>query len=372
MEFKKTTGNVALVFGASGISGWALMRECLNYPSTKVFMRVIGLCKRPLAKEIARLPEDPRLEMHTGLDLTNTELALRRLAVIADVAAVTHVYFVTYTGHGTTPENLVDVNSVIVDNALKAVNVLCPNISFVSLQTGGKGYGMVRHGWPPAPWKETLPRMLEPYASKIFYYTQHDVVARHAAASSWEWLEIRPSFLPGFVPQFNAMNVAQSLGLYLSFYRSAKGDRAICPFPGSQESWVALHTDSFKDVVARFHIHVSLHPEGTNGRALSVGDGEPVSWQMKWPLVCNYFGLEGVGPQERATDQAYGIEWLMAQKDSWPVWVAAHGLQPSAMDDVQWDILATTLATPIRIDFDLMASREIGLVRHRSLGKATL
>lgn len=57
-------------------------------------MRVIGLCKRPLAKETARLPEDPRLEMHTGLDLTNAELALRRLAVIADIAAVTHVYFV--------------------------------------------------------------------------------------------------------------------------------------------------------------------------------------------------------------------------------------------------------------------------------------
>ncbi|KAH9232369.1 hypothetical protein K456DRAFT_37604 [Colletotrichum gloeosporioides 23] len=251
MEFKKTTGNVALVFGASGI----------------VFMRVIGLCKRPSAKETARLPEDARLEMHTGLGLTNADLH----------------------GHGTTPENLLEVNSAIVDNALKAANVLCPNISFVSLQTGGKGYGMVGHGWPPAPWKETLPRMPEPYASKIFYYTQHDVVVRHAAASSWKWAEIRSSFL---------------------------------------------------DLVARFHIHVSLHPEGTNGRAFNIGD-----------------------------DQAYGIEWLMAQKDSWPVWVAAHGLQPSAMDDVQWDILATTLATSIRIDYDLTASREIGFCETLEPGK---
>lgn len=165
------------------------------------------------------------------------------------------------------------------------------------------------------------------------------------------------------------MNVAQSLGLYLSFYRSAKGDRAICPFPGSQESLVALQTDSFQDLVARFHIYVSLHPEDTNGRAFNVADGEPVSWQMKWPLVCNYFGLEGVGPQEQATGQAYGIDWLMAQKDSWPVWVAAHGLQPNAMDDVQWDILVTTLATPIRIDYDLTASREIEFCETLEPGK---
>ncbi|KAF4883145.1 Short chain dehydrogenase sirQ [Colletotrichum fructicola] len=300
MEFKKTKGNVALVFGASGISGWALMRECLNYPSTKT------------------LPEDSRLKMRTGLDLTNAESTLRRLGTISDIAAVTHVYFVAYTGHGTTPENLVELNSAIVDNALMAVNVLCPNVNFVSLQTGGKGYGMVGHGWPPAPWKETLPRIPEPYASKIFYYAQHYVVARHAAASSWKWAEIRPSFL---------------------------------------------------DLVARFHIHVSLHPEDTNGRAFNVGDGEPVSWQMKWPLVCNYFGLEGVGPQEQATGQAYGIDWLMAQKDSWPVWVAAHGLQPNAMDDVQWDILVTTLATPIRIDYDLTASREIEFCETLEPGK---
>ncbi|KAK2767162.1 hypothetical protein CKAH01_15354 [Colletotrichum kahawae] len=235
------------------------MRECLNYPSANTFERVIGLSKRPLTKETARLPEDPKLEIHTGLDLTDAELALQRLEDIPNIADVTHVYFVAYTGHGTSPENLVEVNSAIVDNALVAVNILCPNVKFVSLQTGGKhhGYGMVGHGWPPAPWKETLPRMPEPYASKIFYYAQHDVVARHAAASSWKWAEIRPSFLPGFVPQFNAMNVAQSLGLYLSFYRSTHGDGAICPFPGSQESWVALHTDSFQDVVARFHIHVS-------------------------------------------------------------------------------------------------------------------
>lgn len=37
--------------------------------------------------------------------------------------------------------------------------------------------------------------MPEPYASDIFYYAQYDVVARHAAESSWKWSEIRPSYL---------------------------------------------------------------------------------------------------------------------------------------------------------------------------------
>lgn len=104
-----------------------------------------------------------------------------------------------------------EVNAAIVDNALVAVNKLCPNLRFVTLQTGGKvreflhvclivadtekGYGAAGHPFPPAPWKEDLPRLPEPFASDIFYYAQCDVVAKHAAQNSWKWSEIRPSFL---------------------------------------------------------------------------------------------------------------------------------------------------------------------------------
>ncbi|KAK0368905.1 hypothetical protein CLIM01_13738 [Colletotrichum limetticola] len=81
---------------------------------------------------------------------------------------VLHLYFIAYTGHESDLENPVKINAAIIDNGLAAVKHLCPNLDIVSLQTGGKGYGIVGFGWPPAPWKEDLARLPEPYASKIF------------------------------------------------------------------------------------------------------------------------------------------------------------------------------------------------------------
>ncbi|RSL43304.1 hypothetical protein CEP51_016379 [Fusarium floridanum] len=347
------TNKVTLIFGASGISGWALMRECLSFPSTETFSRVIGLSHRPLSKEAAHLPNDPRLELHSGLDLTNRDQTKEKLGSVPGIDDVTHVYFVAYTGHGGSPKDVVNVNATIVDNALIALNELCPKMEFF-------GYGIFGFGWPPAPWKEDLPRMPEPYASDIFYYAQCDVVARHAANKSWGWSEIRPSYLPGFVPHHNAMNVAQSLGLFLSYYRSMKGAGAECVFPGTPDSWTALRTESAQDLVAHIHIHVSLHTDKTSGRSFNVGDGDPVSWELTWPVLCEYFGLKGVGPLAQKEGEIYGIEWLMAQKESWPDWTQEQGLRKNALEDMQWDILQMILTLPVRIDYDLGASREIG------------
>lgn len=60
----------ALVFGASGISGWALLNQCLSYPTPSTFRRVTGLCNRPLNSQNALLPNDPRLNIVHGIDLT--------------------------------------------------------------------------------------------------------------------------------------------------------------------------------------------------------------------------------------------------------------------------------------------------------------
>lgn len=156
------------------------------------------------------------------------------------------------------------------------------------------------------------------------------------------------------------MNIAQSLGLYLSYFCSKNGTGSKCVFPGSQESLTALRTESSQDLIAHFHIHVSMHAELTDGRSFNIGDGDPVSWEVTWPVLCNYFGLEGVGPSSKAEGELYGIEWLMAEKDLWPAWVQENGLRENALDAMQWDILGVCLSLPMRIDFDLTASREIG------------
>ena len=63
-------GPQALVFGASGITGWAITNSALSYPTRTTFSYVIGLTSRPLTQETARFASDPRLELNAGLDLS--------------------------------------------------------------------------------------------------------------------------------------------------------------------------------------------------------------------------------------------------------------------------------------------------------------
>lgn len=88
--------NVALVFGASGISGWAMCNNLLSYPTRTTFSRVIGLSNRPIDRATSLFPEDePRLEFYSGInlrgDLATVKAQLKEQ--VPDVQKVTHVYY---------------------------------------------------------------------------------------------------------------------------------------------------------------------------------------------------------------------------------------------------------------------------------------
>lgn len=90
-----SNGKHALVFGASGISGWSLLNQCLSYPTPSTFRRVTGLCNRPLNKEDALLPNDPRLEIVHGVDLTGSvDVVIEQLkAKVKEVETIDVVFF---------------------------------------------------------------------------------------------------------------------------------------------------------------------------------------------------------------------------------------------------------------------------------------
>lgn len=86
----------ALVFGASGVSGWAITRECLIYPSPSTFERVVAITKRPLEKSEFMVPDDQltRLELASDVDLTaGIEAVTARLRQIPGIESITHVFF---------------------------------------------------------------------------------------------------------------------------------------------------------------------------------------------------------------------------------------------------------------------------------------
>jgi len=89
----------ALIFGASGITGWAITNAALSYPSPSTFERVMGLTSRPLSLKHSGFPQDSRLHLHSGLDLSqDSEHIVKYLEDIKDISNITHVYFAGESG----------------------------------------------------------------------------------------------------------------------------------------------------------------------------------------------------------------------------------------------------------------------------------
>jgi hypothetical protein len=87
----------ALVFGASGVTGWATVNEILNdYPKKGIWKKVHALTNRPLSKELSQWPDDSRLDIVSGIDLlqgSQKELEQTIKDKIPDIGNVTHVIY---------------------------------------------------------------------------------------------------------------------------------------------------------------------------------------------------------------------------------------------------------------------------------------
>lgn len=131
----------ALVFGASGVTGWAFINEILHdYPKPGIWKRVHALTNRPLSQEQSQWPKDPRLNIVSGIDLlkgSQEELEATIKQKIPDVAEVTHVYYLAYKA-GTDVQKELEEAVAMWKRSTMAMDHLAPNLEFVVLQTGAK------------------------------------------------------------------------------------------------------------------------------------------------------------------------------------------------------------------------------------------
>lgn len=245
---------------------------------------------------------------------------------------------------------------------LDAIDVCCPKLEFITLQTGGKYYGVQFPNEVSlvTPFKESLPRIPEPFADDVFYYAQIDLMNERKKDKSWKWADIRPDAIVGFVPQNNAMGIAQALAVFLSLYRYVHGHGAKVPFPGDWASFKAKHTDTSQEILARFTIFVSLNPGKTNGRAFNIGNSdECVSWETKWGGICEYFGLKGESPQ--AENPLRVSRWIQENRAQCSKWVQEFGLKQGAFEGSSWEFLDALVAgSGFDHEYDLSAARGVG------------
>ncbi|CAH0055081.1 unnamed protein product [Clonostachys solani] len=352
----------ALIFGASGISGWSLLNQTRIYPSEKAFKRITGTTNRPLALGHALIPEDDRIKIVSGIDLRAgvEEVVAKLQGQIPDIATVTHVFFTAYIEEKT-PETMKTTNTHILEVAIQAAEKVAPNLQTFILQTGGNGYGLE---FPDqvqikTPLSESLPRIPEPWASKVFYYAQHDLLAAASRNKKWTFSEIRPEVIVGFSPSSNFMNLAQGLGVVFSLYKEVKGAEASFPFPGTLRGYNATFTDTSQDILAKMEIFAALNPETCgNGAVINVADGPTMTWAQLWPRLCEHFGLVGTGPQ----DSGISIQdFVSKHKDAWVDIARRHGLSENVVENMNWAFIHFVLV-------DVAFDREYDLAYSRTLG----
>ncbi|KAL4954270.1 hypothetical protein BDW69DRAFT_194200 [Aspergillus filifer] len=335
--------NVALIFGASGISGWAVTKWALSYPSPTTFDRVIGLTNRPLPLAKSGLPNDPRLELHSGLNLrAGLEEVMSLLQKkVPNLEEVSHVYYLAYsnaTAYSVDVMAIKEINVAMTYNAVHAVDRLCENLKFVMLQTGTNG-------------------------DEIFYYAQVDLIKEANVGKTWKWCEVRPDQIVGHVPMPTSMTYVEPLALYLMLYRYVNGLGARVVFPGSYATYTHTYTSSSQDIIARSELYLSIEkPDQAHGEAFNIADSANLeSWTLVWPKMCEYFGLraQGAAPDDKGWKDI--DKWWVAHQDNYKMMCREYGLRAREIPDATWIFLAAGFTF-------LGRNREMSLGKIRALG----
>ncbi|KAJ5106604.1 hypothetical protein N7456_003279 [Penicillium angulare] len=316
--------NVALVFGASGISGWAVTKCALSYPTPTTFGRVIG-----------GLPQDVRLELYSGVNLRGNldEVLCQLEEKVPNLEDVTHVYYLAYsnaTAYSVDVMAIRDINKGMTYNAVHAVDRLCKNMKFFVLQTGTnlsnawQNYGVAvfrfqEHIDITPPLREDNPRIPSPWGDEIFYYAQVDLIKEANKGQSWKWCEVRPDQIVGHVPITTSMTYVEPLALYLMLYRYVNGPGATVAFPGSYATYIHTFTPSSQDIIARSELYLSVErPDQAHGEAFNTADNEsPAPWSIAWPKMCEYFGLSGQEASPKDSTWKNIDKWWIAHQDDY-------------------------------------------------------
>ena len=269
---------VALITGANGITGSAILEYLINNTTASEWSRIIITSRSPLNTTIT----DSRVKF-IALDFSKSpaELAVEMRAECSDV---THAYFSSYI-HKDNFVELNEANRSLFENFLDALVSVAKNLQNCTLQTGGKYYNV--HTLPvPWPARESDPRLVP--AEQNFYYHQEDYLAEQQRQSTWSWNVIRPEAIIGYTEKANGMNEALTLALYFLINKEL-GTEA--PMPTNFAYFNGTDDISDARLIADLSIYASTHPNCAN-EAFNLTNGDVFCWKYMWPRLAEYFGAK--------------------------------------------------------------------------------
>jgi nucleoside-diphosphate-sugar epimerase len=90
--------NHALVFGATGLVGWAVVDQLLSgYPTSTTFASITGVSNRPVDASRTFWPEEsetrPKLQLVSGVNLQSDDALDQLREKVAGIEKTTHVFY---------------------------------------------------------------------------------------------------------------------------------------------------------------------------------------------------------------------------------------------------------------------------------------
>lgn len=330
--------NVALVVGASGITGSNLAEKLISKG-----WETFGLARNP-QNDIQDLKP-------VAADLLDAENLKSALAEVSP----THVFITSWMRNDTEAENI-RVNSLMVRNLL---DVLSPkkSVQHVALVTGLKHYlgpfeAYAKEGFlPETPVREEHPRL----DIENFYYAQEDEVYAAAERDGFTWSIHRPHTVIGKAVG-NMMNLGTTLAVYATICKETGR-----PFrwPGSEAQWNGLSDVTDARVLAEQLIWAST-TDAAHNEAFNITNGDYFRWSWLWKQLAQWFGVEAVGYD----GSIHPLEEEI--KNDGPVWqeiAKRYNLKEPDLNRLAsaWHT-DLDLGRPIEVMTDMSKSRKLGFL----------
>jgi nucleoside-diphosphate-sugar epimerase len=263
-----TTGSgTALIAGAAGIIGDALMREL-----DRNGWRVRGLSRR-------RLLNHPSIQA----DLTDADATAATLRGAADT---THVF---YAALAPDPDLATEAarNAAMLGNLLDGLETAGAPLQRVIIYQGFKIYGIHLGAKVPTPARESDP----PHMPPNLYMAQEAALRERAARSRWDYVALRPDVVVGDI-WGNPMNIALVVGAFAEISRALG---VPLRFPGTDKAFGQLVQFTDSRLLARASLWAATSNRA-GGEAFNVTNGDVFRWERMWSDVAQHLGLTTAAP----------------------------------------------------------------------------
>ncbi|KAM0424945.1 hypothetical protein ACHAPT_009746 [Fusarium lateritium] len=311
--------NHALVFGATGLIGWAVVDQLLSgYPTSTTFAGVTAVSNRPVDASRTFWTEKsetrPQLQLVSGVNLQSDDVLGQLREKVPGVEKTTHVFYFVFAPYNDDFEKECQLNCGMMRNLASALNVLAPHLKSFVYSGGTRGYGIyIPDGIFTPPLKESMADGLPAdYAKTVAYPWFREILTEASKGRGWTWTEVCPDVVVGFSPIGSNYSLALHWAQYLSLYAFNNGVRSAgdvqkevqIPFPGNNEAYHARFTPVASHILGRIAVHAALNPESCGSRIINMLDrAQPATFAELWPSIASFFGLVGVAPSANSSAQ---------------------------------------------------------------------